>query len=71
MIIDIHAHVFPDKIAEKASHGIEDFYGISVSNNGTLDRLLKVSDEAGVDKIVIHSPATAAHQVVSINNYIY
>ncbi len=34
MIIDIHAHVFPNKIAEKASQGIEDFYNIDVPNNG-------------------------------------
>ena len=36
MIIDIHTHVFPDNIAEKASHGIEAFYGIDVQNNGRL-----------------------------------
>lgn len=71
MIIDVHAHVFPDKIAEKASHGIQVFYDLKVVNNGTLSRLLKVSDEAGVDKVVIHSPATTPHQVTSINDFIY
>ena len=71
MIIDIHTHVFPDNIAEKASHGIEAFYGIDVQNNGRLENLLKTADDAGVDKVVIHSPATTPHQVTSINNFIY
>ncbi len=71
MIIDVHAHVFPDKIAEKASHGIQVFYDLDVVNNGTLDRLLEMEDEAGVGKAVIHSPATTPHQVTSINDFIY
>ncbi len=71
MIIDIHTHVFPDNIAEKASYGIEAFYGIDVQNNGRLENLLKTADDAGVDKVVIHSPATTPHQVTSINNFIY
>ena len=71
MIIDIHAHVFPNKIAEKASQGIEDFYNIDVPNNGTIERLLELSDKAGVNKVVIHSPATTPHQVQSVNNFIY
>ncbi len=71
MIIDAHAHVFPDKIAEKASHGIQVFYDLDVVNNGTLDRLLKMEDEAGVDKAIIHSPATTPHQVTSINDFIH
>lgn len=70
MIIDFHAHVFPTKIAEKASNGIEKFYNIKVPNDGTLDRLIKLSDEAGVSKMVVHSPATTPHQVESINNFI-
>ncbi len=71
MIIDVHAHVFPDKIAQKASHGIQVFYDLPVVNNGTLSRLIEMSDEAGVGKAVIHSPATTPHQVVSINDFIY
>lgn len=71
MIIDIHAHVFPDKIADKASIGIQNFYNIPVAYNGTLDKLVEVSDEAGVDKMVVFSPATTPHQVQSINDFIF
>lgn len=70
MIIDIHTHVFPEKIAEKASHGIQEFYNITVPYSGTVDKLLELSDRASVDKVVIHSPATTPHQVESINNFI-
>ncbi len=71
MIIDFHAHVFPDKIAERASRGIETFYDLKVRNDGTLGRLIQMEDEAGVDMAVVHSAATTAHQVVSINDFIY
>ena len=71
MIIDAHAHVFPDAIAEKASHGIEAFYDITVQNNGTLGRLLEMETEAGVQKAIIQSPATTPHQVTSINDFIH
>ena len=29
-IADIHAHIFPEKLAEKASHSIGSFYGVSI-----------------------------------------
>ena len=28
-IIDFHAHIYPDKIAEKATNATGDFYGIT------------------------------------------
>ena len=33
-IIDAHAHIFPDKIAIKASDSIGQFYGIDMDLNG-------------------------------------
>lgn len=62
MIIDSHAHIYPDKLARKAARSIGDFYDI--------DMLLKVGDEAGVDKFLVHSVATTPHQVRSINSFI-
>lgn len=71
MIIDIHAHIFPDKIALKATDSIEKFYEIvPMSGDGTVDTLLRLGDEAGVDKFVVHSVATTPAQVESINNFI-
>lgn len=71
MIIDAHAHIFPDKIAEKAAAGIGGFYdGMIMDSGGTLGELLKKGAEAGVDRFIVQSVATVPHQVVSINNFI-
>ena len=57
MIIDSHAHIYPDKIAHKAARSIGDFYDIDMSLDGTVDMLLKVGDEAGVDKFLVRDLA--------------
>lgn len=69
-IIDAHTHIYPDKIAEKASHSIADFYSIKALHDGTVSELLRLEDEAGVSQCVIHSVATTPAQVVSINGFI-
>lgn len=70
MIIDTHAHIFPEKIAEKAVEGIGGFYDLNMSYDGKLSTLLKIGDKAGVDKFVVQSVATTAAQVTAINNFI-
>ncbi len=70
MIINAHAHIYPDKIAERAVGGIADFYNIDVRFNGTLSNLLKDAEEAGVSRIIVQSVATVPEQVQSINNFI-
>lgn len=69
-IIDAHAHIYPSKIAFKASKAIGDFYGIEMRYGGTTDLLLEEGKKAGVTKFLVHSCATTAHQVHSINEYI-
>lgn len=70
MIIDAHAHIFPDKIADKAAEGIGGFYDITAKYDGTLGTLMKQGVAAGVDKFLVQSVATVPEQVRSINNYI-
>ena len=70
MIINAHAHIYPDKIADRAVGGIADFYNIDVRFNGTLSNLLKDAEEAGVSRIIVQSVATVPEQVNSINNFI-
>ena len=38
-IIDIHTHIYPDKIAQKATQSVRDFYRLegSVAMNGTVE----------------------------------
>lgn len=70
MIIDSHAHVFPDIIAEKAAKNIGKFYGIDMRYDGTVATLLEEGTAAGVDKFLIHSVATTPSQIDSINSFI-
>ena len=63
MIINAHAHIYPDKIADRAVCGIEDFYNIAVKYNGTLANLFKDGEEAGVSRFIVQSVATVPEQV--------
>ena len=70
-IIDAHAHIYPEKIAEKATVAIGKFYDIKMEMGaGTTTRLIEDGKRAGVSKYVVHSVATTAHQVRSINEFI-
>ncbi|MBQ8781554.1 MAG: amidohydrolase [Oscillospiraceae bacterium] len=70
LVIDAHAHVFPDKIAEKAVEGIGSFYDLKMNFDGKVGTLLETGSAAGVDRFIVQSVATTPHQVESINNFI-
>ncbi|MBE5792501.1 MAG: amidohydrolase [Clostridiales bacterium] len=69
-IYDAHTHIYPDKIAQKASKTIGEFYDIHMHFDGTVDALLALGEKHSVSKHLVHSVATNAHQVTSINNFI-
>jgi predicted TIM-barrel fold metal-dependent hydrolase/GNAT superfamily N-acetyltransferase len=69
-IIDMHVHIFPDKIAEKAAVAVGKFYDLPRSYDGTLSSALKNLDRAGIDKFCANSVATTPRQVQSINDFI-
>lgn len=68
-IIDTHAHIYPDSIAEKATRGIGGFYGLTANADGTTGGLLALMKKYGVYKAVVCSVATSGKQVVKINDY--
>ena len=70
-VIDAHAHIFPEKIAAKASDAIGDFYGISMHHTGLLDELTGFGAQCGIEGFLVSSTATVTHQVPSINNFIH
>ena len=70
MIIDAHAHIFPDKIASRAADGISSFYDIPVRFDGSVGQLLEINRKAGVDRAIVQSVATVPEQVSNINNFI-
>lgn len=69
-IYDFHAHIYPAKIAEKATAGVGNFYNIKMHETGTPERLLTLGDEAGIDYFIVHSVATDARQVEHVNDFI-
>lgn len=69
-IIDAHAHIFPEKIAEKAVASIGNYYGISMYGRGTVEDLLISGEKIGTKKYIVHSTATKVEQVRPINDYI-
>ena len=70
-IIDFHAHIFPDKIAKKATENIGRFYGIEMSGNGSVNALLQSASAFNVEKFIVHSTATTHRQVNAINDFIF
>ena len=70
-IIDSHCHIYPEKIAAKATDTIGIFYDIKMEMPaGTAERLIEQGSRAGICRYVVHSVATTAHQVRSINEFI-
>ena len=69
-VVDVHVHIYPDKIALKAAKGIGSFYDIGMHYDGRLDTLKAVSARSHVVHSVIFSVATTPHSVHSINTFI-
>ena len=70
-LIDIHTHIYPDKIARRATESIQDFYQLEGSNmDGTVDTLLKYGTQAGVSRYVILPVSNTPGHVRSINSFI-
>lgn len=69
-IIDIHTHIYPDKVAMKAADSIRDFYKIGGDQDGTAGMLLERGKKAGVSQFVILPVAIRPDRVHSINDFI-
>lgn len=70
MIIDFHAHIYPEKIAEKATNSISTFYNIPMAYNGSVEKLLESGKKINVEHYIVHSTATKPAQVTHINDFI-
>ena len=70
-IIDIHTHIYPDKIARKAAESIKDFYQLEGSPmDGTVEMLLKRGQEAGISRFVVLPVSNTPTHVRSINSFL-
>ena len=76
-IIDAHAHIYPSKIAAKAVIAVGRFYGLGeeefmthMSGDGTPEDLLTAREKAGITHFIVHSVATTARSVRTINDFL-
>ena len=69
-IIDAHAHIFPDKIAEKATVNVGKFYDLPMDSCGISQKLIEGGDTIGVSEYLVCSTATIPHQIRAINSFI-
>ena len=71
-IADLHAHIFPHKVAEKATQSIGQFYDVESEMfcPASSENLIKFGHESGVSRFCVCSSAVNQHQVASINTFI-
>lgn len=70
-LIDIHTHIYPDAIAEKAAESIREFYQLGGGGmNGTKDMLLAQGDKAGIEKFVVLPVGMRPDRVRHVNDFI-
>ena len=69
MIIDMHTHTFPDKIAAKAVGKLAGLSQTVPFSDGTVSGLRRNAQKAGIALSVVLPVATSPEQVVHINNF--
>lgn len=69
-IVDCHCHVYPDKIAAKASESIGRFYSAPMRYDGRVETVKELIKKSGLTKCIIFSVATKPSQTRSINEFI-
>lgn len=69
-LIDIHTHVYPEKIARKATLSVADFYELGSDNTGTSAELLEKGSRVGIEKYLILPVAVKPDHVDGINDFI-
>lgn len=70
-IIDIHTHIYPDGIAQKATDSVREFYDIGTDGlSGTVTQLTEKRMAAGIHSCVVLPVAIRAGRVRGINEFI-
>ncbi len=69
-IVDAHSHIFPKKIADKATQSIGNFYDAKMLHTGTPQLLLESGEKIDTAKYLVSSTATKPEQVEPINTFI-
>ncbi len=72
-VIDMHTHIFPDRVAEKATVATADYFNLPEPPNhhGKVQELADVMAEAGITYAMVFSAATSPRQVEHVHRFIY
>ncbi len=71
MVIDIHTHAWPDKVAQKARENLESFFKITMVGTPTVETLLQRMDANAIDISVVCAVASRPEQVIGVNNWAF
>ena len=70
MVYDVHTHIFPERLAERAVENIGGYYGIKMEGKGTAKDLEKSLEAIPQFRFVISSAALKAEAMVQVNDYL-
>lgn len=68
-IIDAHAHLFPERVVDRAMERLREMYDATPVRRPVLENLVAEMDEAAVDRSVFAPVSTRPEQVPSINDF--
>lgn len=70
-VVDIHAHIYPDKIAARAAESVGQFYNIPMDEgDGSVGTYLKSIEGSPITHSVVHSVAVKPGVVETINDFV-
>ena len=69
-VVDVHTHIYPEKIASKAVEAVSDFYVLGMEGNGSVNHYLQSIEGSPITHAVVHSVAVKQSNVEHINNFI-
>lgn len=70
VVYDVHTHIFPERLAERAVENIGGYYGIKMEGKGTAKNLEKSLEAIPQFRFVISSAALKAEAMVQVNDYL-
>lgn len=69
-LVDAHTHIFPMKLAEKATVNIGKFYDLAMYYQGSSEALAERNKKYNIKMSLVCSTATVPEQTVAINDFI-
>lgn len=69
-VFDVHTHIYPEAIAERAVSALGKFYDFVPEGLGTYDDLVDIYEGMKPDGFLILCVATNSHQVEKVNDFV-